>query len=278
MTVVTALPTAQEAAASVQQTEADPTAKLESPIDGEEVQKTEGEEQPKSEKTEAERERERLRRGIDRKTRQAAEARAERDQLRVENERLRAGSNGGNNQTQQDDGPLTLSRAELAQFVKSEAEKLAPTLRQQNDEIEHRRTVVEGLAKDLGQERFDALADDLDEALGGLQRNGRATPATEAIFAADDPQAVMHYLADPEHADEADSIGRMGAVQAGRAIAKLEAKLEKTKAEGKPQRSNAAEPIEPSRGAAASPSNMPDPANTKAWIKWSNEQERRAKH
>lgn len=280
MDTETALPTAPEATASGQLSSADLQAKPET-FDaeaGQEVKEenTEGEQkQQKPEKTEAEREADRLRRAIDRKTRQREEARAEAAQLRQEIERLR-GSNSRDTNESDNDEPLTLSRAELAQMVKSEAEKLAPTLKQQSAEIEHRAKVIEGLAKDLGQERFDALAEDLDEALGGLQRNGKPTPATEAIFAADDPQAVIKYLADPENIDEAEKIGRMDPIRAGRAIAKLEAKLEQTKAESKPQRSKAPEPLEPSKGAGVI-SNMPNPSNTKAWINWANEQDRRSR-
>ncbi len=279
MQTETAPPTAQEATASGQ-----PDAELQikpATFDantGEEIREEqhegEGENKPKPEKTEAERERARLLKGIDRKTRQAAEARAERDLLRSEIERLRATQSRATIEPQ-DDEPHTRSRAEVAQMVKSEAEKLAPTLKQQHAEIEHRKTVIESLAKDLGQEAFDELAEELDEALGGLQRNGKATPATEAIFVADDPKAVMQYLRDPDNADEAESIGRMDPVRAGRAIAKLEAKLEQSKAQAKPKRSNAPEPVEAASRGGGAINTMPDPSNVKAYIKWANEQDRR---
>lgn len=273
MIVEPALPTAQEATASGQPENAELLANTTEDSGNGEQEEPKAEDKPKAEKTESERENERLRRGLDRKTRQREEARAEAQQLRQELSRLRGDGGGDKNATQQDDEPLTLSRAQLDQMVNERAEKLAPTLRQQSAEIEHRKTVIESLAKDLGQERFDALAEDLDEALGGLQRNGKVTPAADAIFAADDPQAVIKYLADPDNADEAEAIGRLDPIRAGRAIAKLEGKIEQAKAAGKPQRSKAPEPIEPSRG-GGSISNMPDPANTKAYIKWANEQER----
>lgn len=237
-------------------------------------------EQAKPEKTPEQRERERMQRGIDRKTRQAAEARAEAEQLRQELSRLRGEGGGAKNpQPQDEDDTVSLSRAELAEMVKSEAAKLAPTLKQQQAEMEHRTSVVEKLAKDLGQERFDALASDLDEALGGLaDRSGKPKPATDAIFEADDPKAVIEYLADPDNDAEAEAIGRMSAVQAGRAIAKLELKLAEAKAKDKPQRSKAPEPIEPARGASGTINSMPDPSNVKAWMKWANEEERRSRN
>lgn len=244
-------------------------------------------EQAKPEKTPEQRERERMQRGIDRKTRQAAEARAEAEQERrlrekVEQELSRLRGEGGgakNSQPQDEDDTVSLSRAELAEMVKSEAAKLAPTLKQQQAEMEHRTGVVEKLAKDLGQERFDALASDLDEALGGLaDRSGKPKPATDAIFEADDPKAVIEYLADPDNDAEAEAIGRMSAVQAGRAIAKLELKLADMKARDKPQRSKAPDPIEPARGASGAINSMPDPSNVKAWMKWANEEERRSRN
>lgn len=277
MTTETALPPAQEAPAGGQQSDADQLATQtanEGSADNsgatESNDEGEGEKKPKPEKTDAERERDRLRKAIDRRTRREAEARAEAAQLRAENERLRAIESRATNQPDDDDSPLTLSRAELAQMVKSEAEKLAPTLKQQQAEIEHRTKVIESLAKDLGQERFDALAEDLDENLGGLQRNGKPTPATEAIFSADDPKAVIEYLADPEHADEAEAIGRMDSVRAGRAIAKLEIKLEQAKAAAKPQRSKAPEPVEPARATSGGNTSEPDTSkwSDAQWIKW----------
>lgn len=279
MQTETALPIAPEATASGQ-----PEAELltkPTTFDaetGEEVkeEQAEGEPKTKPEKTEEQRRIDKLQRGIDRRTRREAEARAELAQTKRQLEELLATQSRATNSPQQDDAPLTLSRAELAQMVKSEAEKLAPTLNSQKAEIEHRTKVIEGLAKDLGQERFDELAADLDENLGGLQRNGKATPATEAIFAADDPKAVIEYLADPEHADEAEAIGRMDLLRAGRAIAKLETKLEQSKALDKPRRSNAPEPVEPAKRGGGVISNMPDPSNVKAYIKWANEQDRRS--
>ena len=273
MTLETALPTAPEATASGQPENAELPANTAE--EGSTDTPSEEGEKTKPEKSELERERDRLRRGIDRRTRREAEARAEAAQLREELLRLKGGSERNTNAQQQDDEPLTLSRAELAQMVKSEAAKLAPALKQEQAEIEHRKAVIEKLAKDLGAERFDALADDLDEALGGIvDSKGRPKPATDAVFAADDPKAVIQYLADPDNADEAEAIGRMDPIRVGRAIAKLEGKLEQAKAAGKPQRSNAPEPVEAARG-GGSFNNMPNPADTKAYMKWANEQERR---
>lgn len=281
MSLETALPTAEAPAqASGQQDTADQLATQ--ATEGQDA-KPEGEGEapkPKPEKTEEQRRIERLERAIDRRTRRAAETIGAKDaelaQVRAELERLRTTGQSQDNRTQQgEDEPLTLSRAELQQLVNREAERLAPTLTQQRSEMEHRKGVIDSLAKELGTERFDALAEDLDEALGGLQRNGKATPAADAIFAADDPKAVIEYLANPDHADEAESIGRMDPIRAGRAIAKLELKLEQTKAQDKPRRSNAEPPVEPARAGGGNVNDMPDPSNVKAYIAWANKQDRR---
>lgn len=153
------------------------------------------------------------------------------------------------NDTEQDDSDrVALSRHELSKLIEQEARKLAPTLREQETEIEHRRRVVEGLAKELGRERFDAVAADLDAALDGLtDPKGNPKPAAAAIFESDDPKGVVEYLADPDNAAEAAALARMNAIQAGKAIAKLEIKLQAAKSP-KPQASKAPAPIEAAKG------------------------------
>jgi hypothetical protein len=132
-------------------------------------------------------------------------------------------------------------------MVKAEAAKLAPTLRDQATEAERRQSVVQTLAKTWGQERFNELASDLDDVFGGLaDSSGKPKPATEAVFEADEPAKVIEWLADPENHEESERIARMTAVQAGKAIAKLEAKL--ASAAPKPIPSKAAAPLEALRG------------------------------
>ena len=230
----------------------------------------EGEQKP--EKTPEQREIDRMRRKIDRLVRQREELRA-----RVPTPQdLRQSQIDGTNQSTQDDSePVSLSRAELQRLVKEEAAKLAPSIKQQQAEIEHRTGVIQSLAKTFGQEKFDTLAADLDDMFGGLaDANGRPKPATDAIFEADNPAAVIEFLTDPDNAERAESIGRMSGIQAGRAIAKVEAEIAAKKADGKPKASNAPRPVEALRGGGKTESTGPDPSNTKAWIRWRNEQER----
>lgn len=222
-------------------------------------------EEPKKEKTPEEREIARLRRRVDNLTRRMYEARSNPSP---------SGSEGGTNeQSQADSESLSLSRAELTRLVEERAKQLAPTIKAQSDEIEHRKTVVEGLAEKWGQEKFDAYASDLDDALGGLQdRSGRPKPATDAILESDSPAALIEYLADPEHAAEAKALAGMTPIQAGRAIAKLELKLAESKAADKPKPSKVPAPIEPVRG-GGTVNSMPPASDTKAWIAEMNRRE-----
>jgi len=219
----------------------------------------------KKEKTPEQREIDRLRRRVDNLTRQKYE--------------LRAATPAAAAQQQQpsqadDDEPVTLTRAELQRQIEAQARQLAPSMTEQQAEAERRHGVVTTLAKEWGPEKFDTLSAELDEAFGGLaDRSGMPKPATDAIFHADNPKAVIEYLTDPDNADEADRLSKMTAVQAGRAIAKLEGKLDAEKASAKPKPSNAPSPLEPARGGGV-PNGMPDPSNTKAYIAWANAQER----
>lgn len=209
--------------------------------------------EPKPEKTPEERERHRMQRAIDRKTRQVAESRAEALHARQELERLTARPIANNNRASADDSePISLTRAQIRELVNAEAARLAPTITEHATEVQRRQGVVEGLAKTLGKERFDEVASDLDEAFGGLaDGHGRPKPATEAIFEADDPAKVIEFLADPENLEEAERIARLGPVQAGKAIAKLEAQLKALPAKDKPRPSTAPAPLEPVRGQGA---------------------------
>lgn len=188
-----------------------------------------------------------MQRKIDRLLHQRGELRAK---LAANQDLTREPEGGDNRVTPSDNETLSLSRKELQALVDKEAKKLAQSIRQQESEIEPRRAVVDKLAKDLGKEKFDALTSALDEALDGLtDENKRPKPVVDALLEADDPKGLLEYLADPDNADEAEAIGRMSAMQAARAITKLESKLAAERAKDKPQPSNAPKPIEPIQGA-----------------------------
>jgi hypothetical protein len=199
-----------------------------------EGEKAEGE-SAKKEKTPEQREIERLRRRVDNLTRQKYELRA--GQQQPVQQQTPAN----------DEEPVTLSRAEIERMVAERAAKLAPTISEQKSEIERRQAVVKSLAKTWGQEEFDAKASDLDAVFNGLaDTRGRPKPATDAIFEADDPKAVIEYLTDPDNADEAERIASLSPSRAAREITLLDAKLKTTP--DKPQPSKAAKPIEAIRG------------------------------
>ena len=225
-------------------------------------------EEPKPEKTPEQRELERARRKIDRLYRQREEARIEIQTLRGSKQDLTSGRNPTTNEPESvDSEKLTLSREELQELIDRRANELAPTLKKQHDEIEHRRKAIDGLAKSWGKEKFDTLARDLSEAFDGLVDGaGKPKAAAGAIFEADEPAALIEYLADPDNADEAEALSRMSAVQAGRAIGKLELKLQE-KAKAKPQPSKAAPPIEASRGSGSAPSMPSDSDSVEIWLK-----------
>ena len=217
----------------------------------------------KKEKTAEQREIDRLRRRVDNLTRQKYELRANQPQ-QPQNQ-----TNPAN-----DDEPVTLTRAEVQRMVAEQAQQLAPTIMEQRAEIERRQGIVSTLAKTWGQEEFDAKAADLDDAFGGLaDAQGRPKPATDAIFDANDPQAVIEYLTDPDHADEAARIARLPASRAIREIDRIELKMKEDAAKAKPKPSNAPKPLEAVKGGGL-PKGMPDPSNTKAYIAWANAQER----
>ena len=238
-----------------------------------EVEAVEGAETPpetdaKPEKTSEQREIDRLSRGIDSRTRQLSEARAQLDLTRgnIVND---------NKQTADDSEPLSLTRAQLAELVKAEATRLAPTLRSETAEIERRQGVIQSLAKTWGQERFDEVSSDLDDAFGGLtDRSGKPKPALEAIFEADQPARVIEWLSDPDNLDEAERISTLTGAQAGKAIAKLEARLSTVAPKPTSKASKAPAPLSAVRG-QGSTSSAPDPSDTKAWIRYANEQERK---
>ena len=197
-------------------------------------------EEPKKEKTHEEREIARLRRRVDNLTRRLYQGNGDLTPKTIEVD---------NQASQRDSETLTLSQQQLRELVEKEAKKLAPSITQQQAEIEHRRSVVTKLEEKWGEEKFFSYAEDLSDAFDGLADAGnRPKPATDAIFEADDPAALIEYLADPEHADEAKAIAQMSAVQAGRAVTKLETRIAEEKARAKPQPSKVPAPIEQIRG------------------------------
>ncbi len=218
---------------------------------------------PKREKTFEQREIERLRRRVDNLTRKKHELMAA---VQPSQQQQPADEN--------DDEPVSMTRAEMKRHIAEQAKQLAPALTQQQAVADRRQGIVASLAKEWGAERFDTLASDLDDVFGGLaDRSGAPKPATDAIFESDNPKGLIEYLTDPDNVEEAERIATMSATQAGRAIARIEDKIAVAGKAGKPKPSNAAAPLEAPRNNAGKTSSMPDPSNTKAYIAWANAQE-----
>jgi len=238
----------------------------ETPAEGEGEGQDDGEQaKAKPEKTPEQRELERARRKIDRLTKQKYELLNQ-----VQNRASQPQGAGAEFDAGAHDDVVTLSRADFERQIREEAERLAPTLQQQRSVEEQRRTVVQNLAQTWGQERFDEVAADLDDALGGLaDASGKPKPATEAIFEAENPAALIEYLADPDNAEQAARLASMSAVKAGIEIAKLEAKLAAKREEAKPKRSQVPPPIEGVRGQGTPSQSVP--TEMKAYMKWANE-------
>jgi hypothetical protein len=161
---------------------------------------------------------------------------------------------------------LTLTKAEVAELVRKEAERLAPDLSREREQGERLRKAAASVRAELGEDNFRELTEDL----AGIFDQAKQM----AVLRTDKPAAVIQYLTDPDNADEAERIAGMDDFDAGRALAKLEIKLA-TKPT-KPEPSKAPAPIEAVRASGSIPS-MPDPADTKAYIKWANEQDRKRK-
>ena len=215
----------------------------------------EGEQKPQ--KTPEEKEIARLRRRVDNLTRRLYEGKQATDGLHNRAETR------DNTQQQADSDALSLTRAELQELIDKEARKRAPTIAKQEAEEATRRERAKGLFKELGEDQFKELTNDL----AGVFRD---TGKQLAVLESDNPRALLEYLTDPDNADEAERIADMPDIRAGRALAAIEAKL--AKPAEKPQRSNAPAPIEPGRGSGKA-NTAPDPRDTKAWIAWANKQE-----
>lgn len=241
MTDETALPIAEApeapAGASEQQTNAAPA------DENQEAQQPEGEKAEKPERHPLEKELAKERRRISKLVEQREISRAEAANLRAELEKLRPNAQNtdtGEKSSVDDDDVVRIPRAELP--------KLAERLKGEAAQREEVERGISAMRKGLGDD-FQEVTDTLANELGFSHDLQFAVAASEA------PAELARYLADPDNGDEAERIARMSPLQAGRAIAKIEAKLA-AKPE-KPQPSKAPRPLEPVRGGAVVD---PDPA------------------
>lgn len=223
-----------------------------SPTDGQE-QQTEQVEDQKPEKDPLEKELARERNRIQKLTSQKYKLAAQLDQLKAQ---LQQFGNRDTNTQDADGDKLTLSRSELDRIVKEQAERLAPTIRSKAEEEAKLKSAAIALQKSLGVDEFEQLASDLASVFDNDKQL--------AVLRTDAPADILRYLTDPDNADEAENIGRMDSFDAGRAIAKIEAKLA-SKREQKPQPSKAAAPIEAARGTGTMTRDYNTIADDAAW-------------
>ena len=125
-------------------------------------------EEEKPAKTPEQREIDRLRKVVDRRTRRIGKLEEALTSRPLQTQAIDA----TNESAGKDSEVLSLSRAELDRLIADRAKQLAPKISEQESEIEHRRSVVTALEKSLGKERFDSLAADLNEAFDGLTDAG----------------------------------------------------------------------------------------------------------
>jgi hypothetical protein len=190
----------------------------------------------KPEKTPEQREIERLRRGIDRKTRQLAETRA-----RLDSGLTQQPMQDHNRQQVGDSETVSLSRADAQRLIEQEAAKLAPTIASKQAQDEQARSSATALRKELGDE-FEELTDELSMVF--------SAPRQLDVLRAKNPAELVRYLTNEDNADEAAAIARMSHFEAGYALAELGLKLKAERAarEAKPQPSKIPPPLEAVRG------------------------------
>jgi hypothetical protein len=231
------------------------------------------EKQERPEKTPEQRELAKKDRRIDTLTRREAMARAELQQLRQQVAYTKPQDRGTNHHPN-DDTPVTYTQSKIDAMVLERAKQIAVQLAQDQSVEVQRRTTAQGIAKELGADKFETYTTEVDVAMGGMaDENGHLKPATEAIFEVEPKVAagILEYLADPDNADEAEALGRMSALKAGIAIAKLETKVkalaESRKAKDKPQPSDVPAPIERLKGSGQPASAPQDSDSIDVWLK-----------
>lgn len=93
-------------------------------------------------------------------------------------------------------------------------------------------------------------------------------PIVEALVDSDAPDKLMHYMA--ANPAEVERIAKLSPARQAAELGKLE---DKALAAKPPARSNAPQALAPAKGKGVA-GDMPDPSDTKAYVRWANAQER----
>ena len=216
-------------------------------------------EEPKPEKTPEQRELDKIRRGLERQTRRRYEEQARREHAEqraqeLEKRYLQSGNNSVDYQSQSGDSDtLSLPKAELERLIEERAATLAPTIASQRAESERLNAAALSLKQSLGEDEFSELTEEIADIFPQERQL--------ALLSANDPAALVRYLADPDNQTEASSIAKMSDFRAGMAIHALELKLKTQAAKETPKESKAPRPFEVPKGGGSvdkDPSNMTD--------------------
>jgi hypothetical protein len=160
---------------------------------------------------------------------------------------------GADYQSQVDDSePLSLTKAELAKMIEDGANKLAPTIAKQKATEEQIRSAALSVRESLGNDEFETITDELADI---FPQDKQLT-----LLQAENPAELIKYLADPDHASEAEKLSSLSDFQFGLAVAKLQTKLAAKTA--KPQSSKAPEPLTLSRATASANSALPQDSDS----------------
>jgi hypothetical protein len=227
----------------------------------ENVETTEqGGEPEKVEEDDRERERKRFQRRMDRRTAELYRERAEREALAARLAQLEGGKpapKDGEEPTQRDE-------------PKADPYKIAREIADQERFVEKcNKVAAEGSKK---FKDFDAALQSVVAEVGPLfDQRGRPSDLMKVVMEADAPAAVLHYLGtNPEAAAE---LADLSPTQLARRLDRIERDIAQ---QAKPKASSAPKPLTPVKGTQA-PRGMPDPSDTKAWIRAANEAERAAR-
>jgi hypothetical protein len=118
----------------------------------------------------------------------------------------------------QDDEPARLTPADIDRLANERAREL-----RLQDTVRERAAVVMSAGKKL--DGFDEAVNAVAEEVPFTDRAGRPTPFIQAVFEADKPAEVLHYLG--RNPDEAAKFVGMTPAQIGRHLAKLEDRIER---------------------------------------------------
>lgn len=179
-------------------------------------------------------------------------------------QRLQSSGEGATNrEAEADSEVLSLPKAELERLIQERAKELAPKITAEAGEQERLSKAAAALRKELGDE-FAELTEDLASVFDGKKQL--------AVLRTDAPAGLIRYLTDPDNAAEAERIAAMDDFDAGRALAKLEAKLEAK--DDKPKPSSAAAPLRQVRGQGQATERVP--TDPRAYMEWANRKYGRA--